>query len=422
MRPTVISLLFALLFATPTPAELSDVEKAIVDRVDRQVETTIEQLVRAVGIPSATENLEGVRQMSRFYEEAFERIGFETRWFALPAETGRAGHFVAERAGTKGTRVLFIGHLDTVLEGEPWRREGNLAFGSGIADMKGGNAIILAALTALNAERRLDDRRLIVVFTGDEESPGEPHSVVRETLVEAAKRSDVALAYEGAGDGTAVVGRRGICTWRLEVTAETGHSSGIFSEEQGSGAIFEASRILTAFHERLREPNLTFNPAVIVGGTEAQYVPELHRGTAHGKTNVVPARVVVEGDLRFLTPEQLASARERMRAIVEESLPRSAATIEFFDAYPSMAPTDGNRELLRVYDAVSQDLGFGPVTEYDPGKRGAGDISFVTDLVDGLDGLGAFGEKSHAPGEYVEIDRLRMQIQRTAILVDRLLH
>jgi len=422
MRRAILLLSISLLVGPTGYSELNDVEESILSRVDEQFESTVDLLAKVVDIPSATENLDGVRQMSRVYESEFAKIGFEARWVPLPAESGRAGHFVAETSGNHRPRILFIGHLDTVLEEEGWKREDDLAYGSGIADMKGGNAIILAALSALHAEGRLDERQIIVVFTGDEESPGEPLPVVRETLIDAARRSDVALAYEGAGDGTAVVGRRGISTWRLEVSGETGHSSVIFSEDRGSGAIFEAARILSAFHEDLPEPNLTFNPAVIVGGTEVDYDAATNKGAAHGKTNVVPQRVVVEGDLRFLTRDQLHSARDQMQAIVDRHLPRTSASIEFFDSYPAMAPTDGNRRLLTLYDQVSLDLGFGAVAEYDPGRRGAGDISFVADLVDGLDGLGAFGERSHAPGESIEIEKLRMQIKRTAILVDRLLH
>ena len=101
-------------------------------------------------------------------------------------------------------------------------------------------------------------------------------------------------------------------------------------------------------------------------------------------------------------------------------LPKTEATIEFTEGYPPMAPTEGNRRLLAVYDGVSRDLGHGGVAEYDPGKRGAGDVSFVAEFVDALDGLGAFGSRSHAPGESIDIAKLRMQIERTAVLVYRL--
>jgi glutamate carboxypeptidase len=416
------SLILALLVAafSAQANDLSRAEANVVEAARGGFERTMEELETSVNIPSASENVDGVRRMADFYAPLFEEIGFDTRWVPLPESTSRAGHFVAEHKGATGPRILFIGHLDTVLEGEVYRRDGNTAYGSGIADMKAGNIAIWAALRAMAETGALEDRQVIVIFTGDEESPGDPVAVARRELIDLAKRSDIALAYEGAGEGTAVVGRRGIATWTLEVSGVTGHSSGIFNERLGSGAIFEAARILDAFHGGLREENLTFNPSLIVGGTDVEFVPDENRGSAHGKTNVVPGNVYVKGDLRFLTHEQYEGAKATMREIVLAHLPRTDASIEFEEGYPPMAPTDGNRKLLAVYDQVSRDLGYGPVAEYDPGKRGAGDVSFVAEFVDGLDGLGAFGSKSHAPGESIEVDKLGMQIERTALMTFRL--
>lgn len=401
-------------------AQLSQEEKAIRSRVEQQLRETIDDLAASVDIESATENLTGVKRLADFYAELFREIGFETEWIPLPESTGRAGHFLAVHDGSSGPRILMVGHLDTVLQGEHWRMEDEIAYGSGTADMKGGNMVILAALRALHAEGLLDEMRIAVMFTGDEESPGEPIDVARAAFVDEARRSDIALAYETAGPGTAVVGRRGIVTWELETRGQTGHSSGIFSESRGSGAIFEAARILDSFHNALREPNLTFNASVIVGGTDVTFDSEAHEGTAHGKTNVVTQRVVIQGDLRFLTSEQLERAKKTMRSIAESNLPQTSSRIEFFEGYPAMSPTPGNRHLLSLLDRASQDLGYGPVREYDPGKRGAGDISFIAEFVDALDGLGVLGSHTHAPGESLDLGTLKQQIERTAVLVHRL--
>ncbi len=409
-----------MMISFPASGQLSEQEKAIVSRVEQQLRDSVDDLATSVDIDSATENLAGIRELANFYAGEFEEIGFDAEWIELPSETGRAGHLIATREGTRGPRVLLLGHLDTVLEGERWRLEDETAYGSGTADMKGGNLVILAALRALDAEGLLDDRQIVVFFTGDEESPGEPISVVRERLIEEAKESDIALGYETAVENTAVIGRRGIITWELEVRGQTGHSSGIFSDEQGSGAIFEAARILDSFHNTLREPDVTFNASVIVGGTDVELDSGTHSGTAHGKTNVVPRRTVVQGDLRFLTGEQLDRAKRKMEEIVAANLPRTTARIEFFEGYPAMAPTDGNRRLLSVLNEVSRDLGYDGVTEYDPAKRGAGDISFIADYVDALDGLGVLGSYTHAPGESLDLSTLEQQIARTAILINRL--
>lgn len=400
--------------------DLTPVERQLVDSIERRREAAIDLLAQSVNIPSATENHEGVKRVGEFYAEELRALGFETRWVDQ-ASVGRAGHLVAERRGAKGPRVLLIGHLDTVLQGEPFRRDGARGYGSGASDMKSGNLIALEALRALHAAGRLDDRHVMVVFTGDEEDTGKPYDVSRAALVEAARRSDVALAFEGYVPGTAVVGRRGFSSWRLEVTGSQGHSSTIFGDARGSGAIFEAARILSAFHAELREPYLTYNPSVIVGGTDVRYDAPAFTGSATGKTNVVPRAVVVEGDLRFLSREQLERARARMKTIVAASLPQTSATISFVDGMPGMEPTPGNRALLAVLDQVSRDIGTGPVVGHDPSQRGAGDISFVAELVSGLDGLGGLGEQEHAPGEYTDLDEMIALTKRAALLLDRVL-
>lgn len=409
-----------LMTAHLSASDLPPIEQQIARHIDGRRAAAIDLLERSVNIPSATENHEGVRRVGELYAAQLKSLGFDTNWVNQD-EVGRAGHLVAERRGTKGTRVLLIGHLDTVLQGEPFRREGRRGYGSGASDMKAGNAIVIEALRALHAAGRLEDRQVIVVFTGDEEDTGKPYEKSRAALVDAAKRSDVAFAFEGYEPGTAVVGRRGFSSWRLEVAGSQGHSSTIFGDDRGSGAIFEAARILTAFHADLREPYLTYNPSVIAGGTDVKYDAPTFTGTATGKTNVVPRSVVVEGDMRFLSRDQLERARVKMRAIIANNLPKTSATISFVDGMPSMEPTDGSRALLATLDRVSRDLGTGPMTPHDPSKRGAGDVSFVATLVSGLDGLGALGAQEHAPGEYTDLEEMPALTKRAALLMNRVL-
>jgi glutamate carboxypeptidase len=111
-----------------------------------------------------------------------------------------------------------------------------------------------------------------------------------------------------------------------------------------------------------------------------------------------------------------------MRDIVAKHLPGTDAKITFLDEYPAMSPTAGNARILAVYDSSSQALGYGPVRALDPGSRGAGDISFVAPIIDGIDGLGALGTGAHAPEERVNVNSLQMQTERTAMLLERLAH
>src|SRR4051812_41986768 len=270
------------LHAQSPSSGLSRVEQRIRDYVRAHQAEQVDFLEKAVNISSGTFNLAGVREVGRLFEPQFSAIGFQPTWVALPDAVGRAGHLFAERKGTKGKRLLLIGHLDTVFEGEGERfvRLDTLAAGAGSSDMKGGDVVILYALKALQSVGALDGTRIIVAFTGDEEDAGPLHLVSRRPLIDAAKRSDVALAFEeDAGKGT--VARRGMSGWQLVVTGRQAPSWGTFSPGASYGAIHEAAGAPAEFREELPQARSPpFNPAVIIGGTDVTYDSAKISGTA----------------------------------------------------------------------------------------------------------------------------------------------
>ncbi len=425
MHKTQFSLLAILLAFTSISLniaadELSAQEQTIARWITDHSGETLTDLEILLGIDSPTENHAGQREAGEFFRTRFEAIGFSTQWIDMRETTKRGGHFQAELGGSSGKRILLLGHLDTVLPAIEVRREGNKLFGSGSDDMKGGDMVVLFALQALHQAGALDDRRIIVHFTGDEESAGSPISVARTPMENAARRSDVVLSFEGGRADSAVIARRSSSNWKMVVESPTGHSSRIFDEELGNGAIYEAARILNAFRKNLAgEEYLTFNAALIAGGTTAEMEKSL--ASAWGKGNIVPAVVHVKGDLRVLSIEQRDRATARMTDIVNNNnLPHTTASIEFEHRYPPMSPSPENHELLAQFSQVSEDLGYGTVEAFDPGARGAGDISFIAPLLPGLDGLGIGGKNAHAVGEYMEIDSLVRQTQRAALLIYRL--
>ncbi len=431
MKITTLNLLticFLLLSSVSFAQKLTRTEKKIIKSVEANNTEAINFLKEVVNINSGTMNHEGVKQVGMVFKKAYEDINFEAKWMDM-SEVNRSGHMFAETHGTRGKKLLLIGHLDTVFENDSPFQEFEIVNDStakapGGNDMKGGDVIILFALKALAQNGLLDNAQIIAAYTGDEESTGKPLSVSRKDLIEAAKRSDIALGFEtSTGFNYATVARRGSSGWKVEVTGKRAHSSGIFSENTGAGAIFELSRILNAFYNEVRgEEYLTFNPGVILGGTTVSFDEALSRGTAFGKSNVVSQTAVVDGGLRFISEEQKEIAREKMRAIVKDNLPQTSATITFTDSYPSMPPTEGNHNLLKVLNQVSLDLGQGGVEAYDPGRRGAADTSFVAEYVDCLDGLGTMGRGAHTPEETVNLKTFKALTERTAILIYRLIN
>jgi len=412
--------------AVSAHAELSAKEEAIRAAVAAREGEAIGFLERIVNIGSGTMSHDGVKAVGAEFSAAFAELGFDVRWETFPAEMKRAGHLIATRQGKGGRKVLLIGHLDTVFEAADgaaaFRRDGDRAHGPGVADMKGGDVVALFALKALADAGALDGASIEVIFTGDEELTGKPISQSRKSLVEAARRADVALNFEGGDEGVIVTSRRGASTWRLTTSGKRNHSSGVFREDVGAGAIYEAARIVNGFYDAMvGEKYLTFNVGAMVGGSDVAYDFDANKGSAFGKTNVVAQNAIVDGDLRFITEAQKEGAREKMRAIVSLHRPLTGADIEFIDSYPAMSPTPGNDALRAFYSAVSVDLGYGAVAGNDPAERGAADISFAAPYVEAaIDGLGPIGDGGHTPAESLALPTVRQASERAAVLIYRL--
>jgi glutamate carboxypeptidase len=422
-------LLLLALRLVDASASLDDNEQAMIRWIDDHSEDAISLLEKTVNISSGTLNIDGVNEVGTAMRAELDALGLETEWIDLPPEMQRAGHLVGRKSGSHGRKFLLIGHLDTVFEADDefqaFRREGNIGYGPGVDDMKSGNVVIVYALRALRHIGVLESLPVVVFYTGEEEKYGKPLSVSRKDLIEAGQWADFSLGFESAafrdGRDWATIARRSSSGWRLEVEGRQAHSSNIFSDDVGAGAIFEAARILSAFYDEVRgKEHLTFNAGTIQGGTLIDYDFEQNRGTTFGKTNVVPRKVIVHGGIRTLSPQQLATAQEAMRAVVADHLPLTSASITFDEGYPPMAPTEGNKRLQRILSEINQLLGRGEMLAYNPSFRGAADISFVAPYSDSLAGLGAIGSGGHTPNESLELDSMPLAIKRAAILIYRL--
>jgi glutamate carboxypeptidase len=131
--------------------------------------------------------------------------------------------------------------------------------------------------------------------------------------------------------------------------------------------------------------------------------------------------MTVFGDIRALSPEQLAKAKETMHSIAAASLPRTSSTITFNDGYPPLAPTEGNKKLLAVYDQVSRDLGMWPVIAVDPMRAGAADVSFAAPYIPmALDAIGLAGWDDHTDKETADLRMFGPLTKRAALFMYRL--
>ena len=302
-----IALLAALGLAAPVVAAPSATERQIIATVDAEQGRTLGLLERLVNQNSGSLNVAGVTAVGRMMRAELEPLGFAVEWVDMRA-TGRAGHLVARHKGPstgpgQGTKMLLIGHLDTVFEPDSpfqtWQRRGNWGAGPGAADDKGGMVVMVAALRAMHAAGTLRGANIEIVLTGDEEDSGNPIELARADLIAAGKRADVALDFEGLivdqGRDMGSIARRSSGSWTVSVTANGGHSSGIFSEQAGNGAIYELARIVDTFRREVREDKLTFNVGLVGGGDSVKLDEGRIRASVTGKTNIIASTAVARG-------------------------------------------------------------------------------------------------------------------------------
>jgi glutamate carboxypeptidase len=421
----------ALILSSPASAQLSRAEQTMMTTIDAEQQRTLLMLERWVNQNSGTMNRSGVDAVRDMVEPEFRQLGFKTEWIDMSA-VGRAGHLVARHVGSRrGKRLLLIGHLDTVFEPDSpfqrWTLDGDRAHGPGSGDDKGGDAVIIAALRAMQAAGTLKTANITVFLTGDEEDAGRPLAIARRDLVAEGNGADVALDFEdlAVSDGPSgpmdmgSTARRSAGSWTLTVTGRSAHSAGVGPGDYG--AIYEIARIIDQFRRELPEDKLTFNVGLVGGGQTANLDSDKIRLEATGKTNIIAAAAVARGDLRAISQDQIGRVEAKMRAIVAQSLAGARAEITFDpDIYPPMPPSEGNRAILAELNVVNRDMGLPEMGELDPAERGAGDISFVAAEVSGLAGMGPASSGSHTASETLFIPTIFKQAKRSAILMSRL--
>src|SRR5690242_5945779 len=338
----------------------------MVAAVDAGQLRTVSMLEKWVNQYSRTMNIAGVTAVGQMLRSELEPLCFMGDWIDMKA-AGRAGHIVARHVGSrKGKKLLLIAHLDRVFEPDSpfqrWTPDGNWAHGPGSGDDKGGMAVIVAALRAMQAAGTLKNSNITVFLTGDEEDAGNPLTISRRDLIAEGKKADVALDFEDLAveDGPTgpvdmgSIARRSAGSWTVTVTGHSAHSAGVGAGNYG--AIYELARIIDQFRRELPEDKLTYNVGLIGGGQTATLDAGKIRLEATGKTNIIAATAIARGDLRAISQDQIDRTEAKMRAIVTQPLAGAHAEIAFDqDIYPPMPPTQGNRAILAELNTINRD-------------------------------------------------------------------
>lgn len=300
------------------------------------------------------------------------------------------------------TRVLLVGHLDTVwpigtVARWPFSVRDDRASGPGIFDMKAGVVQLLFGLASVGERRGLEG--VTLVLTTDEEI-GSPSS--RGLLAEEAGGARAALIAEPSFDGALKTERKGVALYRLETVGRAAHAG--LNPEQGINAALEVVRQVLALAE-LAEPSAgtTVTPSLISAGTAA---------------NTVPASAVAHFDVRFATREE----GERIAAAFAAVRPRVPGATTRVDQETFVPPLErsSSRELFELAKRLHGELGLPPLREASVG--GGSDGNHIAALgVSTLDGLGAVGDHAHGEGEFVVVSAMAERAALLAALVLELL-
>ena len=312
----------------------------------------------------------------------------------------RGDHVRAEwrpRGQRTAAQILVLGHLDTVYEigtitRMPFRVSRGRAWGPGAFDMKGGLVIALYAMDALGAIGCMPEKRIVLLWTSDEEIGSESS---RAGIECEARRSDAVLVLEPAAglDGRVKTGRKGVGEIELIATGRAAHAG--LNPEDGINAIEEIA-LQIARISRWNQPRrgITVNAGVIGGGTRTNVIPEL-------------ARALV--DLRAARVEDMRALERKFRALRPIL---SGAKLEIRGGF-NRPPMERNMSaaLYAKARALSKEMG---LTLGEAFVGGGSDGNFTAALgVPTLDGLGAVGENAHSPRENIVIRTLP---ERAALL------
>ena len=341
-----------------------------------------------IEIESPTTVPEAVNRMVDHVEHAYH--GTHARLERIPGRNGFGDHLIARSSwGTANRTILVLSHLDTVhpigfIQRLPFKVEGNIAYGPGIYDMKGGAFLAFHAfreMARLGAGGTLPVTQL---FVSDEEV-GSPTS--REIIEREARNAKYVLVTEPAREGGKIVtARKGTARFQVRVTGQAAHSGS--RHQDGRSAIRELARQILAI-EALTDyqRDITTNVGIISGGTRA---------------NVVPEEALAEVDMRVASPEQADEMVARMLSLKAHDEGVSVTVIGGMNR-PPYEKDERIAELFNHARTLAEAIGY---KLEDLRTGGGSDGNFTAAIASTLDGLGVDGKGGHTPHEQIYISSI----------------
>jgi glutamate carboxypeptidase len=384
---------FVFLFAGST---LAQVDESTLAQVQRERAPLIDTMRELVSIESGSRDFDGLSRIAEVIAGRLRMLGGDVDLVEptdiyhmqdTPAQIGRS--VVARFRGTGTRRILLLAHMDTVylkgmLAEQPFRLEGNRAYGLGIADDKHGIALILHTLSVLKAIGFNDYGLITVLINADEEvsSAGS-----RSLITALGREHDVVFSCESGGDNRV----------RLRTSGRAAHAGA--APEQGRNALYELAHQIMQTRD-LSDPDagLKMNWTVATGGNTR---------------NVIPAEAEATADVRVLLVEDYDRIESEVRRLMRNQLiPDTEIDLVFERRRPPLVSNMASRRLAAHAQEVYRELGMELIVD-DEVSGGGTDAAFAaleTDapVIEGM-GLQTFGAHSNQ-AEYVNLESVEPRL------------
>ncbi|WP_336727714.1 M20/M25/M40 family metallo-hydrolase [Achromobacter ruhlandii] len=414
-RPLVLRAALALAFlGGASCAALAAPVAAVHDAAEQQKQAMLDTMRDLVNIESGSRDVEGVERIAALIGERLKALGGKveilqptgiSRLDDTPERVGPMVH--AEFKGSGQKKIMLIAHMDTVyrngmLKDQPFRIDGDRAYGLGIADDKHGVALILHTVALLQKLDFKDYGTLTVLINGDEEisSPG-----ARATITRLGADQDAVFSFEGGGaEGRLTLATSGIGAAYLTVQGKTSHAGA--RPEGGVNALTELSHQILQLKDLSKpEEGLKLNWTVAQAGTNR---------------NVIPGQATAQADARALKVSDFdALERTLQERIQKKLLPEAKVSVKFEVRRPPLEATPASRALANHGVAIYQELGL-PMKVIDRASGGGTDAAFAAlkargPVIEGM-GLSGFGAHSN-DAEYIQIPSIVPRLYLAARMI-----
>lgn len=397
-----------LCLATTTSAVAAD-HSALLKAAKAEVPAYFETLQKLVEFESGGADTKGLLAVADEVDNRLTGLGFATRRHASTSGA-KADTVIGVISGGGKLRLLLMAHMDTVykpgiLRTNPYRKEGDRVFGPGVADAKGGIAMILHSLRILKDAGWNDFATITVLFNPDEEV-GSLGS--HEEITKIASRSDVVLSFEPAWSGAPVpyylvLGHAAYAQVRLEIKGVAGHAS---NPSQGKNAVIELAHQLVETRK--------FDKAI--AGAQLTWTNVL----ADQAFNQVPGLAVAIGDGRITIPGAEKKLLKALREQVDSNklIPGTEATVSVEILRPMLQPSAGSDAVVRIANKIHAEIGLGSFYPVNMMKGATdGGYASLSGKAVVIEGLGPIGDGYHGKNEHIQMGSIEPRLY----LISRLL-